>query len=391
MAQREIAPGVFVEVVDVLAAPGGGEWWLGADGGIYAMGGAQFIDTPQNKDYWNNAPGGRRTARRLELSEDGYGYVVVDENENRYEYAGTAPAIETGGDVDTTNVRDGGLTPTAGERPGATAIIAQFLRSIGIPESHAADLWNQSKDLGVDAVIAEIPTQQFFKDRFPGIAAAQARREAGERGVYVPTPAEYLEFEEKSREVITHYGVPADFLDKDDIAKMVAGGVSAAELEERVVNGYWDAMNSPPEVRDQLQRLYGVGAGQLAAFFLNPDKGEKILQRQWAATNVAGQAAIARYGNLSVGEAEGLVDAGVDEGRARAGFGLLGQSGEIIDPILGDRDPGMTREQELGVIKGDVAAQTEMEKRARRRRGAFEGGGGFASGNTGVSGLGTAE
>jgi hypothetical protein len=48
----------------------------------------------------------------------------------------------------------------------------------------------------------------------------------------------------------------------------------------------------------------------------------------------------------------------------------------------------VSRETQIGVVAGDADATTALETARRRRLGAFSGGGNFATGREGVSGLG---
>lgn len=75
-------PALIVEpVVADLPCPTGGAWCVAASGAIYAWGGAPHFGGANGKDYFKG-----RKAARLELRESG-GYVIVDEQNERYEYS----------------------------------------------------------------------------------------------------------------------------------------------------------------------------------------------------------------------------------------------------------------------------------------------------------------
>lgn len=59
-APEFVPPHQLPHIVSALAAPTGGAWLLGADGGVFAYAGAEFHGSPVGKPYWGN-----RRARRL--------------------------------------------------------------------------------------------------------------------------------------------------------------------------------------------------------------------------------------------------------------------------------------------------------------------------------------
>jgi len=172
--------------------------------------------------------------------------------------------------------------------------------------------------------------------------------------------------------------LPTGFYDQtSDFADLIANDVSPQELDTRIQNGYNAVANADPEVKRQMQELYGVSEGQLAAYFLDPKKAAPLLARQAQAANIAARAS--EQGGIQVtgAYAENLASRGITEQQARAGFAEVGALGELKQAFAGET--ALSGEQLAGAAFGiDVAAQQELERRKKLRTGEFAGGGSFA-------------
>ena len=223
-----------------------------------------------------------------------------------------------------------------------------------------------------DAVIFALREQPAYQQRFSA-NAARARK-----GLAELDPASYIQLENQYREVMRSNGLPVGFYDQtDDFRALLESDVSANELNERVQAGYRAVADADPEVKRQMQQLYGVTEGELAAYFLDPERTAPLLTRQARAAQIAArgreQAGIQLTGAL----AEDLVRRGITEAEAQRGFAEIGALGELRQAFAGETD--LTQEQIVGAqLAGDVQAQQELERRRRQRVAAFQGGGGFA-------------
>ena len=241
-----------------------------------------------------------------------------------------------------------------------------------------------------DAIIFAIREQPTYKKRFAGNAA---RLKAG-----LPEldPASYIGLENQYRETLRSNGLPANFYDgNDDFQAFIEGDVSNAELNERVQQGYRAVADADPQVKAQMQNLYGISEGELAAYFLDPQRAAPLLTRQAQAAKISARGLEQGGIQLTGGLAEDLARRGVTEAEAQAGFTAIGKLGELTTQLSGET--ALSQEQIIGQQFGtDVAAAQELEKRKRRRVGEFAGGGSFArtqgetSGATRLS-VGTAE
>jgi len=246
-----------------------------------------------------------------------------------------------------------------------------------------------------DAIIFAIREQPAYQKRF------SANKERVKNGFDELDPASYIALENQYRATLSANGMPVSFYDsKDDFDAMIGGSVSNAELQSRIQDGYRAVQDADPEVKRQMQELYGVSEGDLAAYFIDPNRMKPLLvaadyKRQAQAAKIAARASELAGIQLTGGLAEDLARRGTTETEAQAGFTAIGKLGELTTQLSGEA--ALSQEQIIGQQFGtDAQAALELEKRRRRRLGEFAGGGGFTrtqgetSGGTRLS-VGTAE
>jgi hypothetical protein len=246
-----------------------------------------------------------------------------------------------------------------------------------------------------DAIIFAIREQPAYQKRF------SANKERVKNGFDELDPASYIALEDQYRATLSANGMPVSFYDsKDDFDAMIGGSVSPAELQSRVQEGYRAVQDADPEVKRQMRELYGVAEGDLAAYFIDPNRMKPLLvaadyKRQAQAAKIAARGSELAGIQLTGGLAEDLARRGITETEAETGFTAIGKLGELTTQLSGET--ALSQEQIIGQQFGtDVAAAQELEKRKRRRVGEFAGGGSFArtqgetSGATRLS-VGTAE
>jgi hypothetical protein len=264
-------------------------------------------------------------------------------------------------------------------------VINDLLRMYGLEEltTFVGNIITQSDVVDTNVLLGEIRQQPQYQQRF---AANEARRRAG---LNVLSEQQYLALEDTYRQYMRASGLPANFYDSnEDFQNLIANDVSPGEFAERVNQGYEAVRFADPAVISQMQELYGVGEGELAAYFLDPEKATPVLlQRARTAQTAAGAAQAGMQ--LSAAEAERLAQEGITQQQARAGAAAITQAEELFQPTTGEQDGAFTREEQLGAVFGtDPAAAQRLRQRQRRRQAAFEGGGGFAQGAGGqVTGL----
>ena len=222
------------------------------------------------------------------------------------------------------------------------------------------------------AIIFKLRDQPAYQKRF---GANAARLKAGLPEL---SPAEYIDLEDMYRTVIRSNGLPVGFYDsEDDTRKLLEGSVSPDEFQRRIQDGYNAVANADPEVKRQFKDFYGVTDSELAAYFLDPKRGEPLLATRARAAQIAASGLQQGGIQISGSFAENLAERGITEQQARAGFGEVGALGELKQTFAGET--ALSGEQLAGAAFGiDVAAQQELERRKRLRTGEFAGGGSFA-------------
>lgn len=272
----------------------------------------------------------------------------------------------------------------------ARALLASTLQNYGLPTSLANTLWDswhvqQGKPL--DQILLDLPSTPEYIARFPGMAQ-QRKNGTG------MTEEGYIQYENGVKQKWADYGIPAGFKDSpEEIAKYMNGNVSVDELGNRLQVAATAALQSPIETRYELQRLYGANLGDLTAFFLDPASGQSSLEKKatLAAAGVAGASDRSGYGLLSKDEAESLSKMGVGQ-NAEQGFDQLVHNKELYS-AQDASEQDITRQQQLASTFGGTDSGTAADlvaKQAATRKAKFAGGGDFAAGQKGITGLGTA-
>ena len=159
-----------------------------------------------------------------------------------------------------------------------------------------------------------------YKKRF----AANAQRI--NKGLKALSEAEYLALEDGYQSIMRNYGLPATYYTKGDMGrqegfeKFIAGDVSPAELEERIMTAQNRVINAPPQVTQALKQFYpDINNSDILAYTLDPEKGLADIRRKVTAAEIGGAAMGAGLAT-DVTRAEELAKFGVTAERAREGY-----------------------------------------------------------------------
>lgn len=273
----------------------------------------------------------------------------------------------------------------------AFARLRSLLSRVGLStlEGNVRDLIARGITDG-DAVLFELRETETFKTRFKANAAR------AQKGLPELDPGTYVGLEQSFRELLRSNNLPTDFYDSpDDFAKLIEGDVSPAELQDRINQGYRKVQDADPAVKQEMQRLYGVSEQQLAAYFIDPDRGVTALKRQAEAAQIAGRGRELAGFELTVQQAEELASRGISPEEAQARFAETGRLAGLFQPLTGEE--ALTTEEQLGATFGyNIAAQQALERRRAQRVGEFQAGGQFArttgaTSGTVETGVGTAQ
>ena len=302
--------------------------------------------------------------------------------------------VTSGGD-DTDDNDDGGGDDTGGVNlpsgPDAFLMLKAALEELGLTglDGQVRDLVARNITKSDDVLFYLRDTEQ-YRTRFK---ANEVRKS---KGLTQLLPAAYVAMEQGYKSALIANGFDPTLYDEyTDFQNLISGDVSVAELQSRINEGYRLVADADPEVIRQMQELYDVTPGQLAQYFLDPQKTLPKLKQQANAANLAARAKEQGKLQLTPITAEELVSRGYTEAQAQQAFTLLSEKAGLFSE-MGDEEV-LTESQKIGAAFGyDVSAQQAIEQRAARRKAVFQGGGSYAR-TTGVTsgsietGLGVAE
>jgi hypothetical protein len=221
-----------------------------------------------------------------------------------------------------------------------------------------------------------------YKKRF---AANEVRIKNGLRAL---SEAEYIRNEDNYQEVMRRRGLPPEYYAKGDLGvqkgfnALLAGDVSATELEDRIVTAQDRVLNANPEVAQALKAFYpGISNGDILAYTLDPANAINAIKRKITTAEIGGAAARAGL-TTNVEDATYLEKYGVTKGQAEQGYETIAgglQRGSQLASIYGE-DPytQATAETEIFKVPGAQEARKQRQKITGLEQATF-------SGKTGVS------
>lgn len=232
-----------------------------------------------------------------------------------------------------------------------------------------------------EQLMLELYERPEFKARFPAI---DARRKAGLSPISVD---EYLEYEAVSKAAAKSLGVD---ISQDEINQLLVNDISVKEAQDRMAIAARSVYRADAFTRQELNRLYGITTGDLVRYWLDPKKEAPVLERRFATAMISGEARRSGFDQeLNTDQLEYLYSRGVTGENSAEAFGKLVASEELFESVDStEQDIGI--DDQLKLLTGDAGIAGEVEKRAQKRVGRFQEGGGFSTGGSGVSGLGSA-
>lgn len=230
-----------------------------------------------------------------------------------------------------------------------------------------------------DEITALIYQSPQFNQRYPGI------QQMVKAGLTPLSVQQYQAYEQGIQNALASVGMPASTAGPDEVAALMAHGVSASEAADRIGTAMAEVtQNVDPQTLQYFEKTYGVTAGHLAAYFLDPNNNFNLLQRQSGAAAVGGAGLAAGFGSLSrqvteLASGEGSQSGGQAQkalsGAApllalTRGYGVLGGG-------VGSVTTGALAETALGV--GGEAPQEQVLQAQQKRASSVSGGGGFGT------------
>jgi hypothetical protein len=276
------------------------------------------------------------------------------------------------------------------EGPQRDAFLAlqQLFTSYGLG-SLAPNIFNFVKQgYGADTISLLLQETPEFKQRFAGNVARQ------KAGLPVLSPAQYLATETAYRQVLQAAGLPKGFYDSnDDFTDWISKDVSPTEVQERAADAAAVVAGSP-ELKDAVRQMYGaVTEGDVAAYFLDPGRGEPILRKQLNAAQIAAAGLQRGFGVSQY--AERFAEQGITAAQAQQGYSQIAQDFQPLQNLAGIYGTTWTQgEAELSAFQsgapgteqqqpGAESAFQKQRRLASQERAAFAGTSGVNVGSLG--------
>lgn len=283
-----------------------------------------------------------------------------------------------------TNGNSGGTDDTTDEfvpAADAKSILATALKTYGL-ESLSDVLWKKytNRELNLeneDSIMFAIKDEDAYKKRF---VANQARMA---KGLSELTPSSYLALEQSYRKTLAANGLPTGFYDRpDDFQKLIEGDVSVSELNSRLEDAYSVIKDADQTVVNKLRTEYGIGEGDLVAYFVDPERARPLLsstdyKRQAQASIFMARAENMANVNLQKSQAELLAQKGVTTSQAEKAFTTISQMNELRRANPGEMQ--LSDEELVNAALGtDTAAAKKLADIQAKRKAQFLGGGSYA-------------
>ena len=238
-----------------------------------------------------------------------------------------------------------------------------------------------------------------YKDNFQGMAEYNANTAHTQK----ITEQQYLMKAQAYMNTAQQYGLPDGFVTRKEIGQLVAGGVSPAEFNRRVVNGYLVAMNADPATKQALA-AQGVDFGHLLAYYLDPKKAEPWLTSKANEAQLQGYAQNAGIANLTPTMAQELTqraksninpDGTFSSAEEKQALDVAAQGQGLTAVAPGSNAQTVDTTQLIGTKLAGFGGTTQAEaqqatqKALQGQEAPFQKAGGYATTTQGVTGIGS--
>lgn len=288
----------------------------------------------------------------------------------------------------------------------AKQLLADTFAAYGLTDQAFIDaiqntiLDNTDKDgnIATSTAAAQIRQTDVYKARFAGNEMRKkAVQDAMARGE-MPTMSElseakYIELEDSYREVLKKANVPAQFYGNTTyLAKMIGNDLSTGEVAARASLAKQAASQANPEIKQQLQSLYGISENQVAAFFLDPELGKETIDTVAAGNAAILAASAARSGlTLSKTQAEALAQRAAPTNEqaviSETVFAETARTAGLSQASVSGEQATVNAEDVILASTGNLESQAKLEKERQKRLAGYQSASGMAETQKGVVGL----
>lgn len=221
-----------------------------------------------------------------------------------------------------------------------------------------------------------LPTTTVFKQRF------SANESRVKNGLAPLSPSAYLAAEKSYRAALKDAGLPTGFYDSsDDFAGFIGQDVSPYEIKLRADAAARAVNNADPAYTKALQDIYGIDAGMMTAFMLDPERALPLVEKQAKAVEF-GTAAV-KQGLQATKIGEQFAERGPATGyTADQGYSAIAgilPTAQNLGQVYGETYDQATAEQEI--FSGLESAKRKRQKLGQMETSTFSGQSGVAAGS----------
>lgn len=216
-----------------------------------------------------------------------------------------------------------------------------------------------------DLLVPKIEQTGAFRTRFAGY-------EAGKKLDGSLTVGRYLQLEGAYKSIMSSAGMPAGFYDDpSDFGQWIAKGIAPDEVQARVNLALDAAQQVDPTMRNIMARFYGLSTGDVASYFLDPNRARPVIEHQYRTAGVASWAARHGFAVNDISHYENLATSGVTAESAMQGYGTVRALNDTVGKVASVYGETFTQAD----AENDVFFnQNEKRQRiVRQERGTFSG------------------
>lgn len=233
------------------------------------------------------------------------------------------------------------------------------------------------QDYSADTIMLMLRQTTEYKQRFP---AMEALAQKG-RGI---SEADYIGYERTAANYEQMYGLPQGML-TGNVTNLLVNDMSVAELEDRVQLAAAASVTAPQDFKDEMRDRFGLSAGGLTAYYLDPDVALPLLEKQYAMAVIGTEARRQGVDGISTDYLGLLQNQGVTQEQAKANFGEVAYAEGLT---TGAGETATTMDLAESAFGTSADAQKKVQRVAGSRVARFQQGGGYAATREGLTGLG---
>ena len=158
----------------------------------------------------------------------------------------------------------------------ASGMMSEYLDFFGLGPDSDTDLSSFvnkmiNQGMPVTAVLSQLRMTEEYAVRFP---AQKARRASGQAPL---SETDYINLETGYRQLAQAAGIPDEFVDVNDITRLLTNDVSLNEWQARIVLAEEAAAIADPETIGAIKEMYGFTEGDITALYLESDKIKSVV------------------------------------------------------------------------------------------------------------------